>query len=115
VPRAVPGPQSSHAMSGPPRRDMNLKKPYFRLIAQGTKTVEVRVAYESMKKIRSGMEIVFHSGDEACLTRVRDVRTYSSFDDLLDHEDLRAIGGDLAVPYGPPPGDPEHLDRKSVV
>ena len=82
-------------MSGPPRRDMNLKKPYFRLIADGTKTVEVRVAFESMKKIRSGMEILFHSGDEACLTRVRDVRTYGSFDDLLDHEDPRTIGGDL--------------------
>ncbi len=82
-------------MSGLPRRDMNLKKPYFRLIADGTKTVEVRVAYESMKKIRPGMEIAFHSGDEECLTRVKDVRTYGSFDDLLDHEDPRAIGGEL--------------------
>jgi len=79
----------------PPRRDMNLKKPYFRLVADGTKTVEVRVAYESMKKIQPGMEILFHSGDEECLTRVTDVRTYDSFEDLLDHEDMRAIGGEL--------------------
>jgi ASC-1-like (ASCH) protein len=78
-----------------PRKDLNLKKPYFKLVAEGTKTVEVRVAYENMKKIRPGMEIAFHSGDEECLTRVKDVRTYVSFDDLLDHEDMRATGGEL--------------------
>ena len=64
-------------------------------MAEGTKTVEVRVAYENMKRIRPGMEILFRSGDEECLTRVKGVRTYVSFEDLLDHEDLRAIGGDL--------------------
>ena len=78
------------------RKDMNLKKPYFKLVADGTKTVEVRVAYENLKKIRPGMEVLFRSGDEECLTRVRDVRTYVSFEDLLDREDTRAIGGDLA-------------------
>ena len=30
------------------------------------------------------MEILFHSGDEECLTRVTDVRTYDSFEDLLE-------------------------------
>jgi ASC-1-like (ASCH) protein len=39
---------------------MSLKKPYFKLVADRTKTVEVRVA-----------------------------------EDLLDHEDMRTIGGDL--------------------
>ena len=39
-----------------------------------------------MKKIRPGMEIAFRSGDEECLTRVKDVRTYISFEDLLDHD-----------------------------
>lgn len=78
-----------------PRKDMNLRKPYLRLIADGIKTVEVRVAYESMKKIRPGMEILFRSGDEEFLTSVKNVRTYSSFEEMLDHEDMHAIGGDL--------------------
>jgi ASC-1-like (ASCH) protein len=78
-----------------PRKDMNLKKPYFRLVANGTKTVEVRVAYESMKKIQPGWEILFRSGDETCLVTVKDVRTYPSFEAMLDHEDMRAIGGEL--------------------
>ncbi len=76
-------------------KDMNLKKPYFQLLADGTKTIEVRVAYENMKKIQSGWEILFRSGDDTCLTRVREVRTYSSFEEMLDHEDMRAIGGEL--------------------
>ncbi len=83
-------------MNNPPRRkDMNLKRPYFRLVTDGTKTIEVRVAYEGMKSIRPGWEILFHSGDEECLTRVRDVRTYGSFEEMLDNEDMRAIGGEL--------------------
>jgi ASC-1-like (ASCH) protein len=82
-------------MSGPaPRKNLNLRRPYFTLVADGTKTVEVRVAYQSMKKIEPGWEILFHSGDEECLTRVRDVRTYSSFEEMLDHEDMRAICGE---------------------
>ena len=78
-----------------PRKDMNLKKPYFRLVVDGIKTVEVRVAYESMKKLAPGWEILFRSGDETCLVRVLSVRTYDSFEAMLDHEGMRAIGGEL--------------------
>src|SRR5205085_10126262 len=80
------------------RKDMNLKKPYFQLVADGSKTIEVRVAYDNMKKIQPGWEILFRSGDETCLARVKAVRTYSSFDDMLDHEDMRAIGGEFGKP-----------------
>src|SRR5262249_53751302 len=69
--------------------------PYLRLIVDGVKTVEVRVAYESMKRIQPGMEILFRSGSAECLTKVKAVRTYGSFDEMLDHEDMRAIGGCL--------------------
>jgi ASC-1-like (ASCH) protein len=82
-------------MSVAPRKDMNLKKPYFDLVAEGTKTVEVRVAYASMKKIQAGWEILFHSGAEQCLTKVVEIHAYQSFDDMLDQEDMHAIGGQL--------------------
>jgi ASC-1-like (ASCH) protein len=79
----------------PTRKDMNLRGPCLKLIADGVKTVEVRVAYESMRKIHPGMEILFRSGNAECLTIVQAVRTYGSFEEMLDHEDMRAIGGDL--------------------
>jgi len=77
------------------RKNMNLKKPYFQLVADGSKTIEVRVAYANMKKIQPGWEILFRSGDDTCLATVKDVRTYASFEDMLDHENMRAIGGEL--------------------
>ncbi|WP_206061006.1 ASCH domain-containing protein [Nonomuraea basaltis] len=38
----------------PAQRELHIRKPYFDLIASGVKTVEVRVGYASMRKIRSG-------------------------------------------------------------
>jgi ASC-1-like (ASCH) protein len=31
----------------------------------------------------------------ACLTRIKEVRTYASLEEMLDHEDMRPIGGDV--------------------
>lgn len=78
-----------------PKRELNIRLPYLRLIADGVKTVEVRVAYSSMRKIRPGQDLVFVSGGERLPTRVKDVREYTSFDEMLDREDPVAIGGEL--------------------
>jgi len=86
-------------MSNPPddqpRRELNIRKPYLQLIATGVKTVEVRVGYPSMRKIQAGQNLKFGAGDQEVMTRVKRVTEYSSFDQMLDHEDPRAIGGEL--------------------
>ena len=46
-----------------------LSKPYRKLIAEGIKTVEVRVGYPKMHKIRSGRELTFASADDRCPAR----------------------------------------------
>ena len=74
---------------------LNLRKPYLTLIADGIKTVEVRVGYPKMRKIQAGHELTFVSGDDTVVTRVKRVTEYDSFEALLDHEDAVAIGGDL--------------------
>ncbi|MFI6321609.1 ASCH domain-containing protein [Nonomuraea sp. NPDC050556] len=76
-------------------RELNIRKPYFDLIASGVKTVEVRVGYESMRKIRPGQRLTFVSEGERLSTRVTGVTEYASFEELLDQEDPIAIGGDL--------------------
>jgi ASC-1-like (ASCH) protein len=78
-----------------PKRELNIRAPYLELIANGTKTVEVRVGYSRMKSIQAGQELTFVSGDRRVLTLVRRVTEYPSFDTMLDHEDPRSIGGDL--------------------
>jgi ASC-1-like (ASCH) protein len=74
-----------------PARDLPIYKRYYDLIANGTKTVEVRVAYPSMLRIRAGDQIRFTCADETTLTRVKRVTRYASFDEMLDHERVEAI------------------------
>ena len=79
----------------PARRELNIRKPYLKLIADGIKTVEVRVGYPSMRKIEPGQNLTFIAGNERVVTRVKRITEYSSFEAMLDHEDPHAIGGDL--------------------
>lgn len=78
-----------------PSHQLNLRKPYLKLIADGIKTVEVRVGYPKMRRIQAGHELTFVSGDDTVVTCVKRVTEYDSFEALLDHEDTVAIGGDL--------------------
>jgi ASC-1-like (ASCH) protein len=78
-----------------PKRELNIRSPYLELIADGTKTVEVRVGYPRMRSIRAGQELTFVSGDRRLPTRVVRVTEYGSFEAMLDHEDPLAIGGEL--------------------
>lgn len=80
-----------------PTKDMSIRRPYFEHIANGAKTVEVRVAYSSMRKIQPGSRIRFVSGDEECMTVVGRVETYSSFEELLEQEDPAAIAPDITT------------------
>lgn len=83
-------------------RNLHIRKPYFDLIASGTKTVEVRVGYASMRKIKADQELTFVSGEERLRVRVVRVAEYGSFELMLNHEDPIAIGGALG-------GDRERL------
>tara|TARA_R110002072_G_scaffold66163_2_gene163294 strand:- start:1284 stop:2750 length:1467 start_codon:yes stop_codon:yes gene_type:complete len=76
---------------GPRVRGMAIYKRFFNMIANGEKTIEVRVGYSSMKKIQPGQLIRFECAGEKCLTRVKRVANYSSFEELLDNEPLKAI------------------------
>ena len=78
-----------------PKRQLNIRRPYLQLIEDGTKTVEVRIGYPSMRRIQAGQELVFVSGDHRVPTRVTRVTEYDTFAQMLDQEDPRSIGGGL--------------------
>ena len=78
-----------------PKRELNIRRPYLELIADGTKTVEVRVGYPRMRSIHAGQELTFVSGDRRLPTKVVRVTEYGSFEEMLSHENPLAIGGDL--------------------
>lgn len=81
--------------AGQPKREINIRMPYLKLIKDGTKTVEVRVGYPRMRAIHPGQELTFVSGDRRVPTLVKRVTEYPSFEAMLDSEDARSIGGDL--------------------
>jgi ASC-1-like (ASCH) protein len=72
-------------------RDMPIYKRYYDLIADGSKTIEVRVAYSSMLRIKAGDQIRFTCRNENTLTRVKRVTRYNDFDEMFDHESAEAI------------------------
>lgn len=80
---------------GQPKRELNIRMPYLRLIEDGTKTVEVRVGYPRMRTIQAGQELTFVSGERRVRTLVKRVTEYPSFGAMLDSEDAHSIGGDL--------------------
>ncbi|MFC4906887.1 ASCH domain-containing protein [Actinomadura gamaensis] len=67
-------------------REMNLYRRYFDLVANGTKTIEVRVCYPNLRTLKAGDHIRFICGRDDALTRVKRVARYASFEELLDTE-----------------------------
>ncbi|MCR8575775.1 ASCH domain-containing protein [Streptomyces sp. Isolate_219] len=79
--------------SQPTEHSLNIRKPYFNLIASGAKTIEVRVGYPKIRKFAAGDILRFTCEDESLSTRVTAVKEYESFTAMLDAEDTAAIGG----------------------
>jgi len=67
-------------------REMNLYRRYFDLVANGSKTIEVRVQYPNLRHLKAGDYIRFICGRDDALTRVARVTRYNSFEQLLDTE-----------------------------
>ena len=82
------------AATGVCRREMNLYRRYFDLVAGGRKTIEVRVQYPSLRKLAAGDHIRFVCGRDDAHTIVKRVTRYRSFEDLLDGESPEKVDPD---------------------
>jgi len=69
-------------------RLMWIKRRFFDLILSGEKTLEVRVLYPNLRSIRQG-ELV-NLNNQATI-RVKDVRKYSTFEEMLSKEEASRI------------------------
>ena len=72
-------------------RTMRVKQQYLDHIVSGRKTLEVRVAYDSIKNICPGERIRLMSHSQMQIIRIDDVRKYQSFHDLMQSEDAERI------------------------
>jgi|GEM_PF-426933 len=67
-------------------REMNLYRRYFDLVANGSKTIEVRVQYPNLRNLKAGDHIRFVCGRDDALTRVKRLARYTTFEEMLDTE-----------------------------
>jgi ASC-1-like (ASCH) protein/GNAT superfamily N-acetyltransferase len=74
-------------------RSLRINDRYLYEIKSGHKKLEIRVAYEHIKKIKTGdlIRLVSTSTSDQVVRRVRDVRRYASLDQMLQHEDIEQV------------------------
>lgn len=72
-------------------RNLRLKQRYLDAMRRGEKTLEVRVGYESVKKIKIGDQINFLSRDESVVRNIKDIRIYQTFTDMFQFEEHSLI------------------------
>ena len=70
---------------------MRIKKPYYDAIMSGRKTLEVRVGYGSIKRLRAGELLQLETSHESGAVRIKSIRTYDNFAKMLATEDWRQI------------------------
>jgi len=71
-------------------RVIRIYQEFFDMLQADMKTLEIRVLYHFMMNIKVGTIFRFND-DETCRFKVIAIRTYSSFEDLLNKEDIAKI------------------------
>ena len=92
---------------GVPMRKMRIKRPYYDAIMSGKKTLEVRVGYNSIKRLKAGGLLQLETGHTSGVVRIRAIRIYDNFADMLAAEPWRQI-----VPQARDAEEALHLLRK---
>lgn len=72
-------------------RNMRVKARFYRLIKERKKTLEVRVGYDSIKKIQAGEKILLGTHDQEMVIKVNAIRQYKTFVEMLEAEDAERI------------------------
>ncbi len=72
-------------------RKMRIKRPYFDAIMSGRKTLEVRVGYDNIKRLKAGELLQLETGHTSGVVRIKSIRVYDNFADMLATELWREI------------------------
>lgn len=72
-------------------RNMNIYRRFYDMIEKGEKTIEIRVGYSGMRKIKAGDTIRFLTKGKSCDRKVLRVTEYRTFDEMMKAENPKAI------------------------
>ena len=73
---------------------MRVKKRFYDLIYSGKKTLEVRVGYETINRIKAGERIRLMTHTESFDVKVNAIRRYKTFENMLTIEPYDRIAPD---------------------
>lgn len=62
------------------------RRPYFDAIMSGRKTLEVRVGYDNIKRLKAGELLQLETGHTSGVVRIKSIRVYDNFVDMLATE-----------------------------
>ena len=71
-------------------RMMRIYKRFFNMLKDGSKIVEIRVAFSSMKSIKVG-DVIRFNNDSSCRMLVTRISHYNNFNEMMDSEDINEI------------------------
>lgn len=71
-------------------RNIRIYQRYFEMIKNGSKTIEIRVGYPSMRSIKPGTILRFND-DPSCERMVKRVSEYKTFEEMLKSEQYTKI------------------------
>jgi ASC-1-like (ASCH) protein/ribosomal protein S18 acetylase RimI-like enzyme len=72
-------------------RTMRIKRPYYNAIMAGQKPLEVRVGYDSIKRYKAGELLKLETSQVSSVVKIKSVRVYESFWDMLATEPWKHI------------------------
>lgn len=67
-------------------RSMRVKDKFLKFIESGKKDLEVRVGYNSFRKIKVGELVNFNNRNRSIIRRIADIRTYKNFEEMVNAE-----------------------------
>lgn len=72
-------------------RKMYIKRPYYDAIMSGRKTLEVRVGYNSIRRLEAGEPLQLETGNASGVVRIKSIRIYDNFANMLAAEPWHEI------------------------
>jgi len=73
---------------------MKLKQPYFDLVKDGKKTIELRLYDTKRQQLVPGDDIIFQNGDDFTKVKIKGIVRAENFESLLNIIDVKKTGLD---------------------
>ena len=73
---------------------MRIKRPYYDAIMAGTKTLEIRVGYDNIRRYQAGETLQLETSEASATIQIKAIRTYASFEVMLAVEGWQKVAPD---------------------